>query len=173
MLLAATVGGVLVDPGSIRSGAGGWPAASPAYTLSPVELPWGTPYAQAGLGPHPCPQQARGLFEREPQDRFPQTLEVEVLEGAGWDRVPIVHMGKLRAGPGRGSPRAAWVSENDVGACREWISGGETGAAEGLRGLSMHVTGWGSERAHQPAGLCRWAEGRGKTGAWVGRAESV
>lgn len=82
-------------------------------------------------------------------------------------------MGKLRAGLGRGSLRAAWVSENDVGACQEWISGGETGAAEGSRGLSMHVTGGASERAHQPGGLCRWAEGWGKTGAWVGRAESV
>lgn len=96
-----------------------------------------------------------------------------MLKAAWWDRVPVGQMGKLRAEPGRGLPRAAWVSADDVGECREWVSGGETGAAEGLRGLSTHVTGGGPERAHQPGGLCRWAEGQGKTGAWVGRAESV
>lgn len=95
-----------------------------------------------------------------------------MLEGACRDRVPHCTGGKTEGWAREGLAEGAWRSANDVGRCREWISRGETRAAEGLRGAVPHVTGGGSRLAQQPGGLCRWAEGWGETAAWVSRAES-
>ena len=170
---AATVGCVHTDPGRIRSGPGGWPAKSPACTVSPVEFSWGTLCGWAGLSPHPCPQQARGLFVKGASG--PVTPDAGG-GGAGGHLLgpsaPLYRWKKPRAGLGRGSPRVH-------GSQRMTLAGVGSGFLVGRRvqlkaygGLCPHRTGGGSKLAQQPGGLCRWAEGWGETVAWVGRAES-
>ena len=53
-------------------------------------------------------------------------------------------MEKTEGWAGEGLAQGAWLSANDIGRCREWISRGETGAAEGL---------WGAVTPHDRRGL--------------------
>lgn len=94
----------------------------------------GTPCSQAGWAHTRVPGRLGACLQKEPQDRLPQILEVEVLEGACWDRVPHCTDGKTEGLAGEGLAQGVWRSANDVGRCREWVSRGETAAAEGLQG---------------------------------------
>lgn len=66
-----------------------------------------------------------------------------MLEAACWDQVPHCTDGKTEGLAGEGLAQGVWRSANDVGRCLEWISRGETAAAEGLRGAVPPRDQWG------------------------------
>lgn len=171
-LPAATVGCVHTDPGRIRSGPGSRPAELPACMVSPVGFQWELRVHRLAWAHTRVPGRLGACLQKEPQDRLPQMLEVEVLEGACWDQVPHCTDGKTEGLAGEGSPRVC-------GARRMTLAGAWSGFLVGRQlrlkaygGPSPHVTSGGSRLAQQPGGLCRWAEGWGEMAAWVGRAES-
>lgn len=102
------------------------PQSCPACMVSPVGFQWELRVHRLAWAHTRVPAGSGLVYQKEPQDRLPQMLEVEVLEGACWDQVPHCTDGKTEGLAGEGSPRVCGARPNDVGRCLEWISRGET-----------------------------------------------